>query len=117
VTTFEELAFTRLVATNVKRLRIERSLGVREVCEKSTRLSKGSQPLIARPITVPRWYRMEQGTHPRMVASAVDAFARVLGVRRDDLVTMKKPNRRKKKITRKKGIDRARTHKKTRPVN
>jgi len=77
------MTFAETVSKHVKDFRMEKFNSVQEACHHSAKLAKKKK--ISEEITMPRWYRLEQGTHPRMVASVIDDVAVVLGVNPSEL--------------------------------
>ena len=68
------MEFTQRVAANVKLMR-EQVLG--SVEQASARSYRRFGP---RGISVPRWYRLEQGKYPGMIGEVIDTAAKMLGV-------------------------------------
>ena len=68
-------------ALNVRRLRVEKFGTVKAAC-------------LASGISVPRWYRLEQGRHPGMLGELLDAMSALFEVTPESLV---KPPRKERK--------------------
>lgn len=64
---------TERVAANVRRLRMERLGSVEQSCAASVNL-------LEEEISIPRWYRLEQGTHPGMLGDILDDVSTLLQV-------------------------------------
>lgn len=60
-------------ARNIRRLREEKYGSVFKACQASG-------------YTIPRWYRMEQGTYPGMVGVVLDEMAALFGVEAESLL-------------------------------
>ena len=78
------LTFTNKVGINARRIRQERFRNVDELCEKSVKLARRKK--IRKPMTIARWYRFEQGSHPRMVADTLEDAATILGCSQEELI-------------------------------
>jgi len=96
---------TKTVAKNVRKYRELRFPNVRSACKHSDALAEKGK--ISKPITVPRWYRLEQGRHPGMVAEILSDIATVLNVKVESLI---KPDEKAKR----KGAKRVSANKKAR---
>lgn len=68
-----QLTTAQRLAVNVRKLRIEHFGTVEKACEASG-------------FSVPRWYRLEQGTYPRMAGVVIDEIAELFGVEPEELV-------------------------------
>lgn len=61
------------MGVNVRKLREKKFGTVERACQASG-------------FTIPRWYRLEQGTYPRMMGVVIDQIAELFGVEPADLV-------------------------------
>ena len=69
-----KMRVVKRVAVNVRSLRLSKFNSVENACSKTG-------------ISVPRWYRLEQGNNPGMLGAILDEVSHALGVDAADLVT------------------------------